>query len=139
MGRGRGLVAFGLIALLNPLTARAESVPQEYREAAEAAGEAYGICPELLEAISYEESRFTNDAESPDGKYVGSMQISPSIHGERMERLGISDLKDPKGAMLVAADYLAELFEENEDVGAVLMHYGGSGKRIPQYEREHGK
>jgi hypothetical protein len=38
--------------------------------------------------------------------------------------------------MMVAADYLLELFEENEDVGIVLLQYSGSNSdRISQYER----
>ena len=37
----------------------------------------------------------------------------------------MDSLYDPYGNMLVAADYLSELFEEYEDVGVVLMTYNG--------------
>lgn len=135
-GRVRRLTA--LIAALaifaqHPLGSEAFDIPAEVREAAEKAGERYGICPELLEAIAYEESRFTSDVVSKNGKYIGLMQVNPTIHQERVERLG-ADLKDPDGAMEVAADYLTELFQKYEDVGAVLIAYGGSEARIEAYE-----
>ena len=53
------------------------------------------------------------------------MQVSPQWHKERMERLGVTDLTDPRQNMAVAVDYLAELAAEYEDVGAALMKYNG--------------
>lgn len=132
--RGVAIALAGVVFLSKPLGCKAQGVPEEIREIAGTVGSRYGICPELLEAIAYEESRFTADVVSENGKYVGLMQVNPSIHAERMERLGVADLKDPEGAMMVAADYLSELFEEYEDAGSVLMAYGGSGARIGRYE-----
>lgn len=43
-----------------------------------------------------------------------------------MERLGVSDIYDERGNILLAADYLAELFREHGDIGTVLMLYNGS-------------
>ena len=42
-----------------------------------------------------------------------------------MERLGVTDIYEPYGNILVAADYLRELFDEREDddVYYVLMRY----------------
>lgn len=117
------------------LTAEANGVPDEIRGYAEEIGSEYGICPELLESIAYWESRFDPTAVSKNGKYIGLMQVNPKIHKSRMERLGVDDLTDPKGCMRVAADYLLELFEENEDAGTVLMKYNGVNKgRIGRYE-----
>lgn len=124
---------------------------------AEEAGGAYGICPELLEAIAWQESSYRADASA--GGCEGLMQISPRWHRERMERLGVEDLRDPAGNMLVAADYLAELFAEWEDPAMVLMVYNGdsdagrlweTGEGLSDYakdvlalseelERKHGK
>ena len=75
-----------------------------------------------------------------------------------MERLGVYDIYDSKGNVLLAADYLLELFEEHGDVGTVLMLYNGSKnalergargdyteyaskimRRSEQLERLHGK
>lgn len=55
---------------------------------------------------------------------TGLLQVNPKWHKERMERLGVSDLTDPYSNILVAADYLAELFSENDgDIYLVLMKY----------------
>ena len=45
-----------------------------------------------------------------------------------MRKLGVTSLNDPYGNMLVAADYLYELFEEYDDPGVVLMKYNGDSK-----------
>ena len=124
-------VVFNLLSL----KANANGVPDDIREYAEEIGAEYGICPELLESIAYWESRFDPNAVSKNGKYIGLMQVNPKIHADRMKKLGVDDLTDPKGCMRVAADYLLELFEEHEDAGTVLMAYSGTNKgRINQYE-----
>lgn len=98
-------------------------VPQEVVEISEELGAQYNICPELIQAICYKESRFRPDVES--GGCVGIMQISPKWHKDRMDRLGVTDLKDIGENMKVATDYLSELSESYEDVGVVLMIYNG--------------
>ena len=119
-----------------PLVGHANGIPEEIEGYAEEIGAEYGICPELLESIAYWESRFTADAVSKNGKYIGLMQVNPVIHKDRMEKLGVTDLTDPKGCMMVAADYLLELFEEYEDAGMVLCYYNGvNTERIGKYEQ----
>ena len=55
---------------------------------------------------------------------TGLLQVNPAWHRERMERLGVSDLTDPHSNILVAADYLEELFQESDgDIYLVLMKY----------------
>ena len=51
------------------------------------------------------------------------MQIDPRFHQERMDRLGVTKLTDPKENILVGVDYLAELFREYKDIYGVLMFY----------------
>lgn len=126
-------------------------------ELTEEIGEEYGICPELLQAIAWKESRYDEMAESSG--CIGLMQVSERWHIERMERLGASDLYDPEENMRVAADYLAELFAQYEDAGMALMAYSGdsgaegyaaTGRGLSVYaeeilehacalERQHGK
>lgn len=93
----------------------------ELMEICEAVGGMYDICPELLEAIAERESTLLIEAQN-SGCY-GLMQISTYWHTERMERLGVSDIYEPYGNILVAADYLAELFKINQDTYYVLMRY----------------
>lgn len=107
------------------MTVHAESidVPQEVVEISEELGEQYDICPELIQAICWRESRFTADATG--GDCVGIMQINPKFFRDRMDRLSVTDLYDVEQNMTVATDYLADLFEEHEDAAAVLMIYHG--------------
>lgn len=119
-------------------------------------GMQYGICPELLEAIM--ESESSGDPNARNGNCKGLMQINESYHKERMDKLGVTDIYNARGNILLAADYLAELFMEHGDVGTVLMVYNGSKnaqarggqadytkyaqtimKRSEQLERLHGK
>ncbi len=122
------LVAFDASAV----TARASDagqavdVPAEVREISEELGNQYHICPELIQAVCFKESSFQTDAEN--GGCTGLMQVSEKWHRERMERLGVTDLKDARGNMAVGVDYLAELFNEYEDAGAALMKYNGDSR-----------
>ena len=150
-----------ILFLLIPLNvSAAESVPEDVREYAEEIGAEYGICPEIIEAMCYEETRFTPSATSPNGKCQGIMQVNPGCHKKRMERLGVTDIYDTYGNMLVGTDYLVEILETHEDIGEALMVYNGSSgrkienyqttgrmtsyadrilKRSAEYERQHGK
>lgn len=96
---------------------------EQVMKMAEEIGGKYNICPEFLTAIAFRESNYNPNAEY-DG-CVGLMQISPKWHVDRMERLYVSDLREPYGNMLVAADYLLELFEQYGDPGMVLQIYNG--------------
>ena len=118
------LCLLGILAPTVQAQAReAVEVPEEVVAISEELGGEYGVCPELIQAVCWQESRFQADAEN--GGCVGIMQVSPQWHKERMERLGVTDLTDPRQNMAVAVDYLAELAAEYEDVGAALMKYNG--------------
>lgn len=141
MGCGirRGVAAAAAILILSGGTvAQAEEVPAEVRMIAEELGAEYGICPELIEAICYQESRFQPGAIGSGGKYIGIMQVSPSVHAARMQRLGVTDLTDMRGCMTVGTDYLAALFETYEDPVPALMAYGGWGRQIAWHESTGG-
>lgn len=111
-----------------------DDIPAEVQQCAYKIGQQYGISQELLEALAFKESSYRADVISSDGACYGLMQIRPNSHKARMERLGVTkeDLLEIEPNMLVAADYLAELFDKYEDVGAVLMAYNGD-KRAQAY------
>ncbi len=98
-------------------------VPEEVIEISEQLGEEYCICPELIQAICYVESRFKADAEN--GGCIGIMQVSEKWHQDRMERLGVTDLTDMRQNMTVAVDYLAQLATDGQDLEEALMRYHG--------------
>ena len=125
-----------IIAFQFPLTAVSKDadtwLSEEVKEYCVEIGEKYGICPEFLEAIIEAESRGQADAEN--GGCKGLMQISEKWHIERMERLGVTDIFDEYGNILVGADYLAELFEEYGEASLVLDLYHGDSKAMYNYE-----
>lgn len=97
-------------------------IKEEYQEYVyEVAGE-YELDPELIIAMMETESSGRRKVVSSAG-CIGLMQVSPKWHKDRMERLGVTDLTDPYGNILVGCDFVAELFEKYGDVYAVLMAY----------------
>lgn len=132
MGKSKKLISLILIfaLMLSPVqVSSAESrtmTEEQVMHIAREIGEKYHICPELLASIAFKESTYNPSAEY-DG-CVGLMQVSPKWHKERMKSIGVSDLMDPYENMLVAADYLLELFEKYEDLGMVLMVYNGDSE-----------
>lgn len=101
-------------------------IPVEIKEYCIEIGGEYGICPELLMAIAEAESSGSPKAVNKECK--GIMQVAEIWHKDRMELLGVTDIFDAEGNILVATDYLYELFEKYEDPGAVLMFYNGDKK-----------
>lgn len=100
-------------------------IPDEIEAAAEAAGETYGFEPEFLEAIAFYESTYNTQA--VNGGCYGLMQVATHWHWDRMERLGVteSQIWEAGPNMMVAADYLRELFGQHSDIYWVLMTYNG--------------
>lgn len=88
----------------------------------------YHICPEMIMAIVEHES--SGQADATNGGCKGLMQINEKYHTERMNRLGVTDIYDPYGNILVGCDYLAELFAEYEDMSIVLMKYNGTSGAV---------
>lgn len=95
-------------------------------------GEQYGICPEILQALIERESSGNPNAENSGCK--GLCQINEKYHKDRMERLGVTDIYDEYGNILVAADYLMELADEYGEISLVLDIYNGNSKAFSNYE-----
>lgn len=133
-----------LIWLLIPVSAQARTevdteTPWEIWEIADKYGQEYNICPELILAVCYQESRYKTDVISAGGDCYGIMQIQAKSHEARMKRLGVTDLLDAEQCIHVGTDYLAELFEQYEDVGVVLGIYHGEStafSKISAYTTE---
>lgn len=131
-----------MIALAGALNVYAASgntedtyLSEEIQEACTKYGDEYGICPELLMAIIEHESSGNPDAQNGDCK--GLMQINENYHADRMERIGITDICSVDGNIHLGADYLAELFSENEDLYLVLMTYNmGPNKAKKLFKQE---
>lgn len=103
-------------------------IPEDIQDAAWKYGEQYNICPEFLIAVAKRESEF--NPEAVNGSCIGLMQVSLKWHTDRMERCQVTEeeMWTVDGSMHVAADYLAELFDEYEDAALVLMIYNGDSR-----------
>lgn len=97
-------------------------IDAEYQSYVCEIAEEYNLEPELIVAMIETESSGKADAVS-SAKCIGLMQVSPKWHKDRMERLGVTDLTDPYGNILVGCDFVAELFGKYNDVHTVLMAY----------------
>ena len=65
-------------------------VPEHILEMSNEIGKEYNICPELLQSIAFQESRFQADAQNEG--CTGLMQVNPAWHADRMRELGVTDL-----------------------------------------------
>lgn len=85
----------------------------------------YSVSPYLIMAVIERESTYRIEAIGDSGRSFGLMQIQKKEHLDRMERLEVTDLLNPKENILTGTDYLYELFQLREDVYWVLMCYNG--------------
>lgn len=83
------------------------------------------IDPFLILAIAERESGLNPNAVGDNGASIGLMQIQPRWSRERMKRLGVADLREPRGCVKVAIDILLEYKEKDSDLYFVLMAYNG--------------
>ena len=83
------------------------------------------ISPYLVMAIIEVESGCNARAEGDDGQAIGYMQIQPRWHQERIDKLGVTDLRNPYQNIKVGVDILLELFHKNPSIDWVLHAYNG--------------
>lgn len=80
---------------------------------------------ELVLAVIEKESNYSPSEIGDNGNAYGLMQVHPSQHWDRMERLGVTEteLLDPYKNVLVGIDYLAECLREYRTVDEALTVY----------------
>ena len=144
----RFILCWGLLIIgLSVQTIRSEAaasiqddgIPKEIREYCEEIGAEKNICPELLEAIAYHESRFIPTVKNKN--CWGLCQVNVKIHADRIEKCGFTqeDMLTAYANIYVAADYLAELYETyGDDNPIVLSLYGGAGWKAVEQYKENG-
>ena len=135
-GLAIGLI-FGILFFTKLAFAAEEEVviPEEVEFWCERYGEEYGICPETLEAMCWVESRCTPTAQSTDKACKGLMQIKPSCHQKRMDRLGVRNIFGVWENIKTGTDYLAELRGEDPDIAAALYEYNGNSTGAELYRK----
>lgn len=80
---------------------------------------------DYIKAMIYHESRYDPLAVNQNSGVMGLMQISPKWHLERAHSLGVTDLLDPYGNILVGCDLLNELTQQYDFQYAVNFFAGG--------------
>lgn len=83
------------------------------------------IDPEYVCAIIYHESRFDPTVTNSKTGVRGLTQISPKWHAKRAESLGVMDLYEPYGNILVCFDILNELTQKYDFEYALNFYAGG--------------
>lgn len=122
-----------------PCQSSDDGIPKEIKEYCEEIGEEFGICPELLEAIAWHESRFIPDVTNKN--CYGLCQVNVKIHADRIAECGYTaeDMLEPYPNIYVAADYLFDLYETyGDDNPIVLTLYSGGGWKAVETYKEYG-
>ena len=114
-------------------TLYAVPLDEEYQKYLISLGEQKDIDPRLILAVMFVESSYDAETVGDGGESYGLMQVQPKWHGERMERLGVTDLLNPEQNAAVGVDYLAELIEKYGDEEKALVAYNAG----PTGAREH--
>ena len=142
-----GIFLIGFFFTSQTLIARAQGpgsqlleyeIPKEIIEYCEVVGSEYDICPELLESMAYQESRFIPTVRN--GKHYGLLQVNVKVHADRIAKYGWTedDMFDPYKNIMVAADYLSELYELYGDENPIVLSvYSGNWKAVKAY-KEYG-
>lgn len=78
-----------------------------------------------IKAIIYHESRFQPNEINKRTNVIGLMQIMPKWHMDRARKLGVEDLTDPYGNILVGCDLLSEITEKYSATYAIDFFAGG--------------
>lgn len=116
-----------------------DGIPDDIREYCEEIGAEFDICPELLESIAYQESRFIPNVKNKN--CWGLMQVNVKVHAERIKKCGYvkEDMLESYPCIYVAADLLADLFEHyGDDDPIILMLYSGAGWDAVELYKEQG-
>ena len=92
-----------------------DGIPDDIAELFEKIAPQYDICPELMEAMAYRESRFIPTVR--EGNCYGIMQVNVKVHKERIEKY----------------DFTAEDTYGDDDP-IVLGAYSGNWKAVARYK-----
>lgn len=117
-----------------------DGIPDDIKQYCEEIGAETNICPEILEAIAYHESRFIPTVKNKN--YWGLCQVNVKIHKDRIEALGYTpeDMLTAYPNIKVAADYLADLYETYGDENPIVLSlYSGAGWDAVEKYKEYGQ
>lgn len=81
------------------------------------------VPPSIIKAMIERESNWNPNCSSDGGDSCGLMQIQPKWHADMMASLGVEDIFDPYGNILVGVNLFSGLLEEYPAIEWALMCY----------------
>lgn len=100
-------------------------LPDDLQDYLVATAHSYGLDPALVIAVIWRESCYQADVIGDNGQAIGLMQIQPRWHQDRMDRLGVTDLTDPRNNILVGCDILSEVIGQYGVTGGLTYYRWG--------------
>lgn len=91
------------------------------------------LSEDYIKAIIYHESRYQPNVVNSKTGVQGLMQINPKWHTDRALRLGVTDLLDPYGNVLVGCDILNEMTKKH-DFNYALNFFAGGYRYANRYK-----
>jgi soluble lytic murein transglycosylase len=116
--------------------------PLRYEQIVRGHADNYGLEPQLLAAVIYQESKFDADAESSSGA-VGLMQLLPSTGQGIADRTGggawtPKDLRDPELNIRYGSWYLRHLLDKYGSEELALAAYNAGQANVDHWQAEGG-
>lgn len=113
--------------------------PLEYESIIRGHARNYGLRPELLAAVVYQESKFRADARSKSGA-IGLMQLLPATAKGIAVHTGgthfrVADLYDPEINVRYGAWYLRHLLDKYGDERTALAAYNAGQQNVDRWRR----
>jgi soluble lytic murein transglycosylase len=117
--------------------------PLRYEEIVVGHAENYGLEPQLVAAVIYQESKFDADAESSSGA-VGLMQLLPSTGQGIADRTGGNawkpdDLLNPELNVRYGSWYLRHLLDKYGSEALALAAYNAGQTNVDRWQAEGGE
>jgi soluble lytic murein transglycosylase len=114
--------------------------PLRYEQIVRGHADNYGLEPQLVAAVIYQESKFEADAVSSSGA-VGLMQLLPSTGQGIAERTGgdswtPEDLHNPELNVRYGSWYLRHLLDKYEDEELALAAYNAGQTNVDRWREE---
>ena len=117
--------------------------PLRYEQIVVGHAENYGLEPQLVAAVIYQESKFDAGAESPSGA-VGLMQLLPSTGQGIADRTGgdawtPEDLHNPELNIRYGSWYLRHLLDKYGSEALALAAYNAGQANVDRWQAEGGE
>jgi soluble lytic murein transglycosylase-like protein len=133
-------------------TAFSVEVPEQYRQPILDNATQFGVPPDVLARLLWQESRFRDDIvfcqtlSSAGAK--GIAQFMPATARDVAQRIGYFDPCEPYGSIRASAYYLGSLYKQtgnwldavaayNWGIGNVLQYRAGAAKTIPEETKQY--